>query len=229
MIGITFALGSESSDLLRALNSPHRAGELIFGEIGNRELAIVHTGVGAKDCSERLELLVHKARPDFIISAGFAGAVTRELHVGDLILAENFSDAQLIAQASQVLSKANARRAKLFSSTSIVDSIDERSAIAHAFGAAAVDMETGGIAAACGAHDIRLISLRAISDSPSEPFPAPMSILFDIERQRTNYGRLLAYILREPAAIPRLMHFGRAIAGARTKLTDAIVTLVRGL
>ncbi|PYK31384.1 MAG: hypothetical protein DME57_03965 [Verrucomicrobia bacterium] len=229
MIGITFALRSESSDLLRALNSKHRAGELIFGEIANRELAIVHTGVGAKHCSERLELLVHKARPDFIISAGFAGAVTNELHTGDLILAENFSDPQLTAQAAQILSKEHARRAKLFTSTSIVDSIDERNEIARASGATAVDMETGGIAAACDAHDIRLISLRAISDSPSEPFPAPMSILFDIERQRANYGRLLAYILREPAAIPRLMRFGRAIAGARTKLTDAIVTLIRKL
>jgi nucleoside phosphorylase len=185
--------------------------------------------VGAKHCSDRLELLIHKARPQFVISAGFAGAVTNELRVGDLILGENFSDFQLLAKTTPILSRANARRARLFTSTSIVDSTDERSEIARASGAAAVDMETGGIAATCNAHGIRLLSLRAISDSPSEPFPAPMSILFDVERQGTDYARLFAYILREPAAIPRLMRFGRAIAGARAKLTDAIMVLVREL
>jgi hypothetical protein len=53
-----------------------------------------------------------------------------------------------------------------------------------------------------------------------------MSILFDLERQRTNYGRLFAYLLRHPASISRLTRFSGEIARARTALTEAIVTLV---
>jgi hypothetical protein len=53
--------------------------------------------------------------------------------------------------------------------------------------------------------------------------------LFDIERQRTNFGGLLAYLLRDPGSIWRLFRFGRQIASARSRLTDAIVALVREL
>ena len=31
---------------------------------------------------------------------------------------------------------------------------------------------------------------------PRQPFPAPPDVLFDMERQRTNFGRLLVYLLR---------------------------------
>src|SRR5207302_2061318 len=57
MIGITFALPSESSDLVRRLEQLQREENLLTGKIDNREVAIVHTGVGAKFCNERLEIL----------------------------------------------------------------------------------------------------------------------------------------------------------------------------
>jgi adenosylhomocysteine nucleosidase len=227
MIGITFALPSESSDFVRQLRQIENVDGLLFGQIGERDVAVVHTGVGAGNCNERLEILLHKAKPQFVITSGFAGSVVDQLRVGDLILAENFSEPNLLGLAKEILRHQNARPVKLFTSTSIIDSIEERNEIARAADAAAVDMETGAIVAVCSAHGMPLLSLRAISDSPSEPFPAPMSILFDLERQRTNYSRLFAYLLRHPTTISRLLRFSGEIARARTALTDAIVTLVK--
>lgn len=229
MIGITFALPAESADFIRELQALRRDHDLVFGKIDNRDVAIVHTGVGAKHCNERLELLIHKAKPKLVISAGFAGAVTDALNVGDLILGENFSEPALLARAMQILSDREPRRVKLFTSTSIVDSISDRNEIARASGAAAVDMETGAIVAVCRTHGVSLLSLRAISDTPTEPLPAPPSILFDVERQRTNYGRLLLYILRDPASIGRLSRFSKEIGQVRARLTGAIVSLAREL
>ena len=226
MIGITFALPSESFDFVRQLRQIENVDGLLFGTIGDRDVAVVHTGVGAGNCNERLEILLHKAKPQFVITSGFAGAVVDQLRVGDLILAENFSEPNLLGLAKEILRNQNARSAKLFTSTSIIDSIEERNELARKSDAAAVDMETGAIVAVCSAHGMPLLSLRAISDSPDEPFPAPMSILFDLERQRTNYFRLFAYLLRHPTAISRLVRFSGEIARARTALTDAIITLV---
>ena len=226
MIGITFALASESSNLVRRLESRQRTDDLVFGKIGSHDVAIVHTGVGAKHCNERLELLIHKARPRFAIAAGFAGAVTDELRVGNLILAQNFSDGGLLAKAEQVLSRHNPRRAKLFTSASIVESIEQRNDIARASGATAVDMESGAIANVCNAHGVPLLSLRVISDSPSEPFPAPMSILFDVEKQKTDLGKLFGHIVAYPPRLIHLMHFFTRVREARRTLADAIVALV---
>jgi len=251
MIGITFALPSESSELVRRLQARQRHDNLLSGKIdppsprlrraGNhegvgtreavrsRDVTILHTGVGAKNCNEQLEILLHKTRPQLVTSSGFAGAVTDQLQVGDLILAENFSDSQLLATAARILRDREPRTVKLFTSTSIIDSAAERNEIARASGALAVDMETGAIANVCQAHGVPLISLRIISDTPSQPFPAPLSVLFDLERQRTNYGRLLSYIFRHPAAGWRLCRFAGQIARIRTNLTEAIVALVQAL
>ena len=67
----------------------------------------------------------------------------------------------------------------------LIDSSEERERIARESGASAVDMETEFIARACAAHGIPLLSLRVITDTPTEPFLAPPSVLFDIEQQRT--------------------------------------------
>jgi adenosylhomocysteine nucleosidase len=229
MIGITFALPAESSGLVRRLRGVRHHDNLISGKIDNQEVTILHTGVGAKNCNSRLEILLHKARPSLVISSGFAGGVSEEMRVGDLILAQNFSDPGLLANAERLLRKREPRLVKLFTSASIIDSVAERNEIAQAAGAAAVDMETGAIADVCKVHGVPFLSLRVISDSAIQPFPAPPSVLFDIERQRTNFSGLLAYLLRDPGSILQLFRFGRQIARVRASLTDAIVALVRDL
>ena len=227
MIGITFALPTESSDLVRRLRGLERHDNLLAGKIDNHHITIIHTGVGAKQCSERLEALLHKTRPKLVISSGFAGAVSDQLQVGDLILAQNFSDAQLRAKAERILHDRQPKSVKLFTSTSILDSTPERNEIARSSDAAAVDMETGAIADVCAAHSVPLVSLRAITDSPSEPFPAPASVLFDLERQRTDLRKLFGYLVTGPTAIIRLIHFGRQVSRARATLTEAIVALIK--
>jgi adenosylhomocysteine nucleosidase len=229
MIAITFALPTESSDLRRQLRESREDGHFVFGKISDRSVTILHTGVGAKNCSEHVEALLHKTRPRLVISSGFAGAVTDDLEVGDLLLAANFSDRQLLASAERILSQRKTRNAKLFTSASIVDSVEQRDEIARASGAAAVDMETGSIFAVCNAHGIPLLSVRGISDTPRQPFPTPPDVLFDMERQRTNYARLFGYLLRHPSSISRLLGFGREINRVRAKLTGAIVALVAEL
>jgi adenosylhomocysteine nucleosidase len=229
MIAITLALPAESSDLRHQLREAREHGSLVVGELNNRAVAILHTGVGARDCNERVETLLHKERPQLVISSGFAGAVTDNLQVGNLILAENFSDPRLLASAERILIERKPRLVKLFTSTSIVDSVDERNEIARASGAAAVDMETGSIVGVCNAHGVPVLSLRVISDTPAQPFPAPPDVLFDIERQRTNLGRIIAYLLRHPGSIPKLTRFSKQIARAREALTNAVVMLVKEL
>ncbi|HJT45208.1 MAG TPA: hypothetical protein VJ721_02955 [Chthoniobacterales bacterium] len=229
MIAVTFALPTESLDLRRRLREPKQTGYFVSGRINEREITILHTGVGAKNCNDRIEALLHKVRPRIVISTGFAGALVADLEVGDLVIAENFSDQRLIEAAKRALPNGKFRTAKIFTSASIIDSIAERNQIAAASGAAAVEMETGAIASVCHSHGVPLLALRAISDTPEQPFPVPPSVLFDLGRQRTDYARLLGYLLAHPAAIPRLVAFGRKINRVRAQLTDAIVAVIGAL
>ena len=74
---------------------------------------------------------------------------------------------------------------------------------------------------------IPLLSLRVITDTPNQPFPAPSSVLFDIQQQRTHIAVLARFFLAHPNRVPGLVQFARRIARARKTLADALVEVVR--
>ena len=232
MIPVTFALPAESSEFLSRLRNKSRADRkgttTIRGKIGDREVEVLHTGVGQKVCRQRLGKFLGDEQFDLLISTGFAGALNDELQVGDLLLAKNFSTIELNEKCSS-FSRLPIHIADLFTAPTLTDSSDERAEIARASGAAAVDMETEFIARACAAHGIPLLSLRVITDTPREPFPAPAHVLFDIAKQRTDLPKLAAFFLTHPNRILRLIQFARRIANARKTLADALVAIVREL
>jgi hypothetical protein len=88
-------------------------------------------------------------------------------------------------------------------------------------------METEILAEVCAAHDLPMLSIRAISDTASEPFPAPAHVLFDVTKQKTDFFRLGSYLLTHPGAFARLNAFRRQVAVARKALADALDTILR--
>jgi adenosylhomocysteine nucleosidase len=232
MIAITFALQAESSDFVRRVGDRRSRSRnsltTIEGKVGNHEIEIMHTGVGEKICHARLPAFLQEARPQLLISAGFAGAVGNDLAAGDLILSRNFSDQRLLTTSEGLLEGRPVHVVKLLTTKTVVDSSAAREEIGRASGAAAVDMETEIIAAECAARGIPLLSLRAISDTPARPLPAPPDVLFDLQRQRTNFPGLSIYVLRHPMVVPRLIGFARQVSRARQNLTDALVAILCG-
>ena len=232
MIAVTFALSAESSGFLRRLHKKSKTNRngitVICGEVDGGAIEVFHTGVGEKTCRERMAKFLQDRQFDCLISAGFAGALNDRLHVGDLLLAENFSTIEL-TEARSALSTLSVHAAALLTLPSMVESREERNKIAQTTGAAAADMETEFIARACAEHGIPLLSLRVISDTPSKPFPAPASVLFNMERQQTDAMKFALYFLKHPGAIPRLIAFARKIAQAREILANALVDVVRNL
>ncbi len=232
MIAVTFALPAESSAFLRRLGNKSRSDrhdiKTIRGEIDDRTIEVLHTGVGEELCRQRMASFLQDRQFACLVSAGFAGALNDKLRAGDLLLAENFSTVELNAMRSG-LGSSLIHRANLLTVTSIIDSIEERQKIAQTTGAVAIDMETEFIARACAEHGVPLLSLRVISDSPSEPFPGPSKILFDIERQRTHVRKLAMFFLAHPTRVPRLVQFAKRIARARTTLANALLEVVRAI
>src|SRR5262249_48894545 len=196
-IAVTFALPAESSEFLAQLRDKSHADRngirIIRGTLGDRDIELLHTGVGEKVCRRRVEKFLRDQHFESLISAGFAGALNDELRVGDLLLARNFSTFDL--NDSRSFSSLPIRTADLLTVPALIDSGGERNEIARSTGAAAVDMETEFIARACAEHGIPLLSLRVITDTPHEPFPAPPKVLFDIEQQRTHLLKLVRFLL----------------------------------
>lgn len=211
MIAVTFALPSESRDFLRLLGNQRR------------KVTVLHTGVGKKTCRERIVPFLETQPFALLISSGFAGGIDPSLGVGDLLLADNFSNPEPLARADGILV---ARVARLVTACRVIESAAERRQLAREKSAVAVDMETEWIAEACAAKSVPMLSLRVISDTAAAPFPAPPSALFDLARQRADVRKLSGYLLRHPAAIVRLLRFARQIGVARANLAAALYELL---
>ena len=238
MIAVTFALPAESREFLRSLTNKSRADRngvrTVRGKIDDRTIEVLHTGVGERVCRQRVGKFLsatgrirpgdHDQNFDYLISAGFAGALNDELQLGDLLLAKNFSTLRLEENFS--LSTLPIHIADLLTVPALIDSSEERNKLALTSGAVAVDMETEFIARACAAHAIPVLSLRVISDTPRELFPAPANVLFDIERQQTRMLKLATHLLAHPTSVPRLVQFARRIARARKTLANALIALI---
>jgi adenosylhomocysteine nucleosidase len=242
MIAITFALSAESSEFLRCLQDKSRSDRngvpITRGKIDDRSIEVLHTGVGEKVCRQRVAKFLSATGRirrgeqdqhfDCVISSGFAGAITDDLQIGDLLLAENFSTVDLGERWSS-LSSLPIHIANLLTAPALIDSGEERNKLALTSGAGAVDMETEFIARACAVHGIPLLSLRVISDTPHNLFPAPANVLFDIERQQTRMLKLATHLFAHPTRVPHLVQFARRIGRARKILAAALVEVVRNL
>ena len=231
MIAITFALSAESSDFVSLLEKPapnSREGvENIRGQLYGKSVAVIHTGVGRKTCSRRMEVMLRRERFEYVISAGFAGALEKELRIGNLVVSENYSSPELLRSPRLDLADDGVFLGKLLTVSGVIESNAERERLATETGAVAVEMETEFIAEACADHQLPLLSLRAISDTPSEPFPAPANVLFDLEKQRTDFARLAFYLVTHPGAFSRLNAFRGRIAVARKALAQTLDAILR--
>jgi nucleoside phosphorylase len=229
-IAVTFALPSESSEFLRLLGNKSRANRngisIVRGTIGHRSIDVIHTGVGENICRERIGKFLENQQFDILISAGFAGSLNHELQVNDLLVAKNFSTVDL-KHAS--LSNVSICAANMLTVPALIDSNEEREKLAHESRTSAVDMETKFIAQACTDHGIPLLSLRVITDTPTQPFPAPPNVLFDIQKQRTHFAVLAGFFLAHPSRVPGLVQFARRIARARKILASALNAIVQGI
>lgn len=231
MIAITFALPAESSDFVRLLENRgavSREGvETIRGHLHGKSIVVIHTGVGKKISRERMETILRRERFEYLISAGFAGALERDLQVGHLLVADNFSSPKLLSSPNLVLADDKTFLGKLVTVPRMIETVEERESLNKKTGAAAVDMETEILAEVCAAHDLPMLSIRAISDTASEPFPAPAHVLFDVTKQKTIFGRLGMYLVTHPGAVARLNAFRTRVAVARKALADALDTILR--
>ena len=236
MIAVTFALPAESSAFIRLLKGVKRDGALLLGNIERRtpnaehrrlQLCVLHTGVGKTKCAERVKNFLNIKKPELLIASGFCGGTNDELQPGDLVIAENGTDPGLLQKAREILPGAIV--GKIHSADRVIDPAADRYAIGREHGAIAVDMETETIGRFCAVESIPMLALRVVSDAPAAPFPAPPNVLFDIQKQRTDFSLLLSYIAHNPVSALRLAQFLKQIARAKTKLADALCAVLAAL
>ena len=229
MIAVVFALPEESQDLTRALSNAARVGapELaaVSGTLGQTPVLVVHTGMGQARALRGMQRLWDEFRVQHVVSAGFAGGLDPQLQSGALLLGENHSNPELLSIAQSVFEE-RAVTGMLATGDAVLETVAAKAEFARQSGAAAVDMETAAVSGFCREHGIAILSIRVISDTAHDELPVPLSVWFDVAKQRPRPLALVAFLLRRPLRIPGFVRFVLSVNRARRVLTAGLIELL---
>lgn len=62
------------------------------GKLNDKEIVIVHSGIGKVYAAICTTLVIKKFKPDLVINVGCAGSLNKKIHVGDVVVANRVAD-----------------------------------------------------------------------------------------------------------------------------------------
>ena len=246
-IGIITAMPEETRSVVRAVGTAKKTliGRLAVqhGYLAGHEIVIVEAGMGFSNAAATAEKLVHEARPDLIISAGFCGGVSAELQVGDIVVATGLTivsenvredvpvEIPAVSRNFVASQTAEGRRVfgGLFAST---PAIMQKSRLAALLPVDApfpvVEMESAAIAIVAVENGIPFTGIRAVSDPFDEELGFSLDEFCD-DRMHIRIPKVLLTVVRKPRIIPQLIRLAcnSRIAGA--SLSQAVERFLTGM
>jgi adenosylhomocysteine nucleosidase len=236
-VGLVFALGIESGGLEDLLEGAItvRANQCLVrqGGLKGRHVALVISGIGPDAAAQAAEVLLAGHRPQWVVSAGFSGALQPGLERNEIIVAESVGDTagrriEVDLQRGPVAWREmpGARIGKLLSVDHILRRPEEKRPLGQAHGALAVDMESYAVAEVCARAGARFLAVRVVSDTVDELLPP------DIERmarQKTSAGRFgaaLAAALDRPGAIKEMLKLRENALVASDRLAKFLARVI---
>jgi adenosylhomocysteine nucleosidase len=201
-----------------------------------RSILVVETGIGPDAVRKALDWVFSKPRieqssyePKLLLYAGFAGALTPELHLGDLILATEVANMdgnrwRTTWPGEPAAGQLPLRRGTILSAPRIIADPQEKSRLSQAHQALAVDMESATFASMCSRNEIPFGCLRAVSDDCATSLSTNLVKL--LSGSRVSPWRVIATSLIHPSLIKELMRLARETRLAGNQLGKAIGELL---
>ena len=195
-IGLIFAMKEELEESLKYRNQikEHKIYDLTIYETDNNKdkIYLLESGIGKVNAARATQILIDKFEIDEIINVGVAGALTKDIKIGDIVIGTELvqHDFDLTAfkrkkgeipntgiyiktdnsmlQKTKEIERSNVHTGVIASGDIFIDNKVMSQKIHDKFKALCVEMEGAAIAQVCFLSNIPFLVLRAISDSPRE-------------------------------------------------------------
>ncbi len=168
--------------------------DFFVGKYGSNSVVIVKSGIGKVNAAACAQVLIDHFAVDCVINVGVAGAIYKELKIGDVVIStdtvqhdmdvsalgdpigtiprleESFfkADEELIALAEEVgeyLEGHNVYKGRIASGDQFISSVEKKNFIWNNFKAYCAEMEGAAIAHVCYLNRIPFVVIRSISDN----------------------------------------------------------------
>lgn len=222
-----------------------RASSFWAGTFAGREVVLVRSGMGKIRASEALRQVCERFAPSLILSMGYAGAVTPQLKIGDLIVADKIlefagdpvgADWTTIHETRELpinpfpidkRLEGEFVRGGLLTVDEVIYKPESKSALGKLYPVQAVEMETSALARMAQEKKIPFLSLRSISDTVDCELPDFSSM----KNQEGEVSKLKAgwHAITHPDKIKSLVELRKKAQTATARLTRFITQLVSAM
>jgi adenosylhomocysteine nucleosidase len=246
VICIIGAVKEEVASIKRAMTIREtwhtRASSFWAGTFAGREVVLVRSGMGKIRASEAFLHVCERFAPSLILSMGYAGAVTPELKIGDLIVADKILEFTGDRVGADWTIKQETRaipinpfpidkrlegefvRGGLLTVDEVICEPERKRALGKLYPVQAVEMETSALAKLAQEMKIPFLSLRSISDTVDCELPDFSSM----KNKEGEVSKLKAgwHAITHPDKIISLVELRKKTQKATARLTHAIAQLV---
>jgi adenosylhomocysteine nucleosidase len=227
MICFAFPLAHEAALMLKQCTEKERfsIGRLhcTLANLRSRRILIALIGMGEADAVENTQTIFDHFRLKAFILSGYGGALAAPLKVGQVVVANNYSNDAVLGFLRML---SGFDFANFCTANEIVGTAQQRDFYARESGAQVVDMETEAVAGVVSQSQIPFLAVRVISDDYQQVLPTgALAAGFDPHQGRATPLRLLGYLIAHPREFGPFQKFVRGLSSARRNLTSFLTQL----
>ncbi|MCR5163405.1 MAG: hypothetical protein K6C40_05235 [Thermoguttaceae bacterium] len=236
-IAVFFALEAESGcfeDRLKHAEHVHAAAfKTVSGTLHGVDFLVIQTGAGQKTARDVALTVCRAHAPRMVISAGFAGALTKELKKQDLLFPSEIlcKDEPILTLHSNVKSEILPEESQFGGRLLTVDQIaadpETKRDLGVKFQAQAVEMESYAVAQTAREMDLPFLSIRVISDTVDETLSRDVQKLAEQKTTASRLGAAFSMVLGRPSSVKELWGLYQTSVSASARLADALEALAK--
>lgn len=185
---------------------------------------VLVTGMGRRNAGQKFSESLVRHRPQFAVTAGFAGGLNPNLKPGEVLY-----DGDIVApNLKTTLQDMGARAGIFLCADRVAVTAAEKKLLFETTQADAIEMESAAIRELCRAEQIPAATMRVILDPAGEDLPLDFNQLMTSD-MRIDPLKLGLQLARSPLVIPKLLRFQKQARAAAESLGRVLQTTVQHL
>ncbi|MCA9024728.1 MAG: 5'-methylthioadenosine nucleosidase [Planctomycetaceae bacterium] len=235
-IGIVCALKLEIAPLLDRCDRVRKytGGDFVFrggltGEDYDIRVVTVESGTGQERARRATQALIDAHSPSWVLSVGFSGALSPDLKIGDIVMANSIINTTGEELKVDVKMAADPERGwhvgRIVTAGELVRTVAAKQDLAQSTNSLAVDMESLAVARLCAQTKTRFLAVRVISDDLSEDLPPEVISVFG-GTGSLRAGAIAGALWKRPGSAKDMWRLREQAVTASKRLASFLVSII---
>lgn len=230
-VAILVALTLEATPLIEKLHdvitlAPSSGPKIAIGQLKDRRVAVVTTGVGREAAVRGARLTIDGHRPHLVVAAGLCGGLTPDLRRSEVVVGTSVRCGEgpslTASDASRLLDFRQTRAVRVVTAPQVVETPEAKAALQAASGGDVVDMESWWIAEAAEAAGTPWSIVRSVSDTALDRIPKDVAHLASVKHPARLAGAAARLLFSRPSAIADLAELREHACAAAERLAATL-------